>query len=375
MKILQSKYNYFKFPQIILSAKNFSRSGLENILFLSPMRKLIKILSAILLGLLIIILLLFIFDYDYLLKGINSIYLKGHTTAYIDDHKEFENRVIEAGENHQPWPLHPDYNIASQTSRLKDLNREIETVAYLIIKNDSIWYEDYAEGYNQNSLTNSFSMAKSITTALMGRAIKENHIKGLDQPVTDFFPNFKSSFDSPLTVGDLASMSSGLNWDEDYYNPFSVTARVYFDDDIREVVHDLEVIKEPGQEFKYLSGNTLLLGMVVEKATGTTLSEYLSENFWKPMGMQNDALWQLDSRESGMEKAYCCIASNARDFARFGKLFKDYGNWNGKQILDSAFVATATRPKFKDSPEYGYGLWLSNYKDKNIFYLRGVLGQ
>lgn len=265
MKILQSKYNYFKFPQIILSAKNFSRSGLENILFLSPMRKLIKILSAILLGLLIIILLLFIFDYDYLLKGINSIYLKGHTTAYIDDHKEFENRVIEAGENHQPWPLHSDYNIASQTSRLKDLNREIETVAYLIIKNDSIWYEDYAEGYNQNSLTNSFSMAKSITTALMGRAIKENHIKGLDQPVTDFFPNFKSSFDSPLTVGDLASMSSGLNWDEDYYNPFSVTARVYFDDDIREVVHDLEVIKEPGQEFEYLSGNTLLLGMVVKK--------------------------------------------------------------------------------------------------------------
>ncbi len=91
--------------------------------------------------------------------------------------------------------------------------------------------------------------------------------------------------------------------------------------------------------------------------------------------MKNDALWQLDSEESGMEKAYCCIASNAKDFARFGKLFKDHGRWEGEQILDSAFVATAIRPRFKDSPEYGYGFWLSDHRDKEIFYMRGVLGQ
>ena len=115
--------------------------------------------------------------------------------------------------------------------------------------------------------------------------------------------------------------------------------------------------------------------MVISKATGKSLSEYLSENFWKPMGMHQDALWQIDSRKSGMEKAYCCIASNARDFARFGKLYEHYGNWNGKQLLDSTFVARSIKPRFKESPQYGYGFWLSDYRDKHIFYMRGILGQ
>lgn len=339
------------------------------------MKRLLKFLSFLLLGLLLIILALFIFDYDYLLKGIRVIYLKGHSTAYIDDYPEFDNQTIESGENHQPWPLHTKYNSVTATAELEEINEDLETVAFLIIKNDSIWFEKYAEGYSDNSLTNSFSMAKSITTALLGKAIQDGYIEGLEQPVSHYFPHMKSPFDSKLTVGDLASMSSGLNWNEDYYNPFSQTARAYFDEDLRQVILDLEVTKEPGKEFEYLSGNTLLLGMVIEKATGKSLAEYLSESFWKPMGMKDDALWQLDSRESGITKAYCCIASNARDFARFGKLFKEHGTWNGEQLLDSSFVAKATKPKFKDSPEYGYGFWLSEYEGKEVFYMRGVLGQ
>ena len=338
------------------------------------MKKILKIFLALLLATGLLIALLFIFDYGYIFKGINVIYMQGHSTAYIDDYTEFDNRTIEAGEI-QPWPLHEDYNTVSPTNELKELNNELQTVAFLIIKNDSIWFEDYAEGYGKNSLTNSFSMAKSITTALLGKAIKDGFIESLDQPVRDFFPSMETPYDAPLTVGDLSSMASGLNWNEDYYNPFSQTARAYFDEDIRKVVLNLKVKEEPGKEFEYLSGNTLFLGMIIEKATGKTLSEYLSESFWKPMGMRNDALWQLDSRESGLEKAYCCIASNARDFAKFGKLFKDYGNWNGRQLLDSGFVAKAIVPRFEDSPEYGYGLWLSDYKSKEIFYLRGVLGQ
>ena len=115
--------------------------------------------------------------------------------------------------------------------------------------------------------------------------------------------------------------------------------------------------------------------MVISKATGKTLSAYLSESFWKPLGMAEDALWQLDSDESGMEKAYCCIASNARDFARFGKLYKDYGKWNGRQVLDSAFVALSTSPRFEEAPHYGYGFWLENFNGKKVFYMRGILGQ
>ena len=115
--------------------------------------------------------------------------------------------------------------------------------------------------------------------------------------------------------------------------------------------------------------------MVIEKATQKKLSNYLSESFWKPLGMQTSALWQLDSKKSGLEKAYCCIASNARDFAKFGKLYNHFGNWNGKQLLDSSFVKKSIEPRFKKSPQYGYGFWLSDFKGKEIFSMRGILGQ
>lgn len=339
------------------------------------MKLILRITGIFLAALAFIILLLVILDYNYLLRGFQVIYLSGHTTAYIDDYPEFENRTIAAGNEYQPWPKHSRYSTATPTEKLQKTNKDLGTIAFLIIKNDSIWYENYAEGYDENSKTNSFSMAKTITTALLGKAIDDGYIKSLDQPVAEFLPEFNTPPGSEITVGDLASMASGIDWNEDYFNPFSQTARVYFDKNIREVVLDLKVIDKPGTAFEYLSGNTILLGLVLEKATGKNLSTYLSESFWKPLGMKNDALWQLDSEESGMEKAYCCISSNARDFARFGKLFKDHGKWNNQQVLDSAFIAKATLPRFADSPEYGYGLWLSDYKDKEIFYLRGVLGQ
>ena len=340
------------------------------------MKKIIKIIGGFLATILLVVILLFLFDYDYILKGIQVVYLQGHKTAYIDDYPEFPNRVIESDSSMaMSWPIHKDYNTAKPTTRLNNLNEELGTVAFLIIKNDSIWYEDYAEEYGSLSKTNSFSMAKSITVSMLGKAIKDGYIKDLNQPVGDFFPEFKKGLQAKLTVGDLASMASGLDWDEDYFNPFSQTARAYFGDDIRKEALGLKVIEEPGTAFKYLSGNTILLGMVIEKATGKPLTSYLSESFWKPLGMAEDALWQLDSEESGMEKAYCCIASNARDFAKFGKLFKDQGRWNGKQLLSPEFVETATNARFESAPEYGYGFWLSDYKGKKIFCMRGILGQ
>jgi CubicO group peptidase (beta-lactamase class C family) len=333
-----------------------------------------KVFKKIFLGLFLFlaaaILLLYLFNYEYILRAIQVTYFTGHTTAYIEDYPEFENRKIEAGTT-QPWPKHIQYNIAEASPILKELNSELETVAFLIIKNDSIWYEDYNDDYGPDSKSNSFSMAKSIVSALLGKALKEGKIKNLEQPVSDFYPQF----DSRLSVGDLASMSSGLNWEENYYSPFSMTARAYFGENIRQQILDLEVTEAPGEEWEYLSGNTQLLGMVIEKATGKHLSAYLSESFWQPMGMENAALWQLDSEESGMEKAYCCIASNARDFARFGKLYKDFGKWNGEQLLDSSFVATSIQPRFEETPHYGYGWWLENYRNKEIFYMRGILGQ
>lgn len=320
-----------------------------------------------------IIILMYIFDVDYLLRAVRTIYFRGETTAFLDDYKEFPNRTIAKG-TAQPWAEHTDYNKVQQTARLQEAHKELETVAYLIIKNDSIWHESYYDGYGTDSKSNSFSMAKSVVSAALFKAIEEGKIKSLDQKVSDFYPKFKDGLGAKMTVGDLSSMASGLNWDEKYYSPFSIVTRAYFDDKLDEVILGLDVVEEPGTAFKYLSGATQLLAMVITKATGQTLSSYVSDKFWKPMGAANEALWQVDDPD-GIEKAYCCIGSNARDFSRFGKLFLHNGKWNGKQLLDSTSVAKMVTPRFNDSPQYGYGWWLHNYLGKKMYYMRGHLGQ
>ena len=334
--------------------------------------KFIKKLLKWLIGIIaVLVIASYIFDYDYILKGVRVVYFTGHSSAFIDDYPYFENDTIKKGTTIDAWPLHKNYNTINATDRLNTTNDAFGTIAYLIIKNDSIYYEQYAENYDAASKTNSFSMAKSITSSLLGKAIMEGYIKNLDQPVSDFYKEFEGT---KTTVGDLSSMASGLDWVESYTSPFSITARANYDDDLAETILNQEVVKTPGKEFEYLSGSTQLLGMVIQKATKKRLPQYLSESFWQPLGAENDALWQLDDDENKLAKAFCCISSNARDFARFGKLYKDHGQWNGKQLLDSTFVATATTSRFSGQP-YGYGFWISEYNGKHTFAMRGILGQ
>jgi CubicO group peptidase (beta-lactamase class C family) len=321
-----------------------------------------------------IIILLYVFDVDYLLRAVRTIYFRGYTTAFLEDYTHFPNREIKKG-TAQPWNIAKDYNSVKATPTLTNTHKELQTVAFLIIKNDSIWHESYFDGFDENSKTNSFSMAKSIITASLGKAIMQGKIKSLNQKGSDFFPELKGKFAKEVTVGDLSSMASGLSWDEKYYSPLSIVTRAYFDDDLDKVILGLEINEKPGQSFKYLSGATQLLAMCIEKATGEYISDYVSKNFWQPLGAENEALWQLDHNPDGIEKAYCCIASNARDFARFGKLYKQNGKWNGNQILDSTFVKKCITPRFKDAPEYGYGWWMHKINDKELFYMRGHLGQ
>lgn len=323
----------------------------------------------------IAILALFVTGNAYILKGIWVVYLHGHTTAYIDDFNFFENDTIPASTNPQPWPIHKDYNTVEATKKLSETNTELGTIAFMVIKNDSIWYEKYFEDFGKDSQTNSFSIAKSITSALLGKAMDDGFIKSLDQPVSDFYPQYS---ETELTIGDLSSMSSGLDWDESYTNPFGMTARAYYDGDLSKTILKLKVVDTPGVKFEYLSGSTQLLAMVIQKSlerASIDLSDYLRESFWQPMGFEQPALWQVDDKKHRLVKAYCCIGSNARDFARFGKLYKDFGKWNGQQLLDSTFVAKSRKPRFVESPEYGYGFWLSNFKGKEIFAMRGILGQ
>lgn len=316
----------------------------------------------------------YIFKVDYLFTAVRTIYLQGHTTAFLEDYKEFENRTLPKSTNPQPWAIHQNYNVVELSERLLNNHQETGTVAFLIIKNDSIWHESYYDGFSETSKSNSFSMAKTIVSAALGKAIQLGNVKSLDQKVIDFIPELNGKYAQKVTMGDLSSMSSGLRWDESYYSPFSVTTRAYFDDQLEDLLVNLPVNDEPGVRYKYLSGSTQLLAIALQRAIGTTLTDFVSQHFWEPLGATELSLWQVDRKE-GIEKAYCCIASNARDFARFGKLYLQKGEWNGKEILPAWFVEKSVQPRFTDYPEYGYGWWLATHEGKDIFYMRGHLGQ
>ncbi|HEY4649893.1 MAG TPA: serine hydrolase [Pontibacter sp.] len=300
--------------------------------------------------------------------------------ADIDDNLIFDQRTIDAPARAQLWPRAANYNQVKWPGSLQQLHQELETVAFLVIQNDSIVYEQYWDGYSDKSLSNSFSMAKSIVSILVGAALRDGYIKSIDQPVAEFLPSFKEGGKQRITIKHLLMMSSGLNWDESYANPFSVTTEAYYGTNLKKVIERLKAVEEPGQTFSYKSGDTQILGMVVEAATGKSLSRYAEDKLWKPIGAEHDAEWSVDN-PTGIEKAYCCFFSNARDFARIGKLYLQNGIWNGDTIVDPAFVRESLSPNGLPTEsggpaDYGYQWWLlPNYKNQFIFYARGILGQ
>ena len=240
----------------------------------------------------VLVAVLYITDTDYLLKAVRTIYAKGYTTAFLEDYKEFDNAVVK-NDMPEPWPVHEAYNSVQETDALIDYHKSTGTIAYIIIKNDSVWFENYYDGFDKNSKSNSFSMAKSYVSGLLGKAISDGYIKSLDEPVGTFFTEFSEGLAAQMTVGDLSSMASGTNWVEEYYSPLSITTRAYFDDDLEKVILGLKVVDEPGKSYKYSSGDTQLLAMVIEKATGKKLYDYLTESFWMPLGSENQARCQI----------------------------------------------------------------------------------
>ena len=299
----------------------------------------------------------------------------GRTTAGIDDYLYFDNIEIPPSDNPQAWLLDEDYNIIPSPPSLDALHKELGTVAFLIIKNDSLWHERYFDDYGLDSKSNSFSMIKTIVAAALPKAIEAGDVDSEDQKVIDFLPWLTGDYAKDVSMGDLASMSSGLKWKEDYENLLTITPRTYVEKDMARLMKTIPIESEPGQQFVYQSGNTQLLAMALQQATGKSISVLLRDYFWNPMGVEHPTSWIIDSKTHGLEKAYCCWNANARDFARFGKLFKNHGVWNGEQLIDSTFTAKAVRPRFEDSPQYGYGWWLGDVDGKAFFSMRGHLGQ
>jgi len=298
----------------------------------------------------------------------------------IDDYTIFHNRPVNA-DKPQEWGTDTlSYQLKLDSVTQQQFN-DYQTIAYLIIKDGKIIFEQYWDGYGTESLTNSFSMSKSIIGLLIGAAIDDGYIDSLNQFVSDFIPEYKTTKNKNLKIKDVLTMSSGLNWDESYGSLFSTTTEAYYGKDIKKLIYSLEVVEEPGIKFKYLSGNTQLLAMVIENATGKKVSDYAADKFWKPMGAVNKALWCLDN-EDGMEKAYCCFNSNARDFARWGYLVLNHGVWNNDTLISPDYIKLSTTPAnylTNDKNEavnyYGYQWWIQHLNENEVPYMRGILGQ
>lgn len=320
--------------------------------------------------------LLYVTGNDFILTSIKRTYLAGEVTANINDHSEFKTNVITAGEP-QALPNHPNYNKKSLSPEFKKELEALGAASFLVVKDGQVVFENYFSGYNDRSKTNSFSMAKTVTTLLLGIAIEEGYVRDLDQPIIDFLPEFKDDpFGKTATIRQLSLMNSGYEWDEQYYTPFSPTVQLYYGDDVSDFVLSRNFSAEPGSFWEYSSASTELLGIFLlralqKPAAAMTLSEYLSEKIWQPMQMNDDALWHTDNE--GMELTYCCLSTNARNYAKLGLLMLNKGKWNGQQLVPADFIEEMVKPE--GTSYYGLSTWLSDTQSPAFYAFSGHLGQ
>ena len=298
--------------------------------------------------------------------------------ADIKDHKKFQSRPLTAATS--PF----NFQITNKGKFPKELNNipfdkyleDNKTVAFLIIKNDNIQYGKYFKGYDKESIVPSFSMAKSVTSILIGCAIDEGLIKSVDEPITSYIPELKKNGLDKVTIKHLLQMTSGIKFNESYVNPFGDAASFYYGLNLRKEIGKMKLKTEPGKKFEYVSGNTQLLGLVLERSLkDKTITSYLQEKIWTPLEMEYDASWSIDRKKNGLEKTFCCLNARARDFAKIGRLYKNKGDWNGKQIVSQKWVEESTKLDTSEGSAnfYQYQWWLPTPNED--FMAEGILGQ
>ncbi len=302
-----------------------------------------------------------------------------HNFAGIYDYTFFSNRVVKAASHPTPWKISPN-RIQGPDLPTRKMLEDLGTTALLVIENGEIVYERYDLDGNSDVISGSFSMAKSIVSLLTGFALQEHKIRSLDEPISNYLPEYEGRDEGKIKIRDLLTMSSGLNWNEAYSNPFSITTEAYYGTDLHQTTFKQRSVRDPGTQFEYQSGTSELLGYIVSRAVNRSLSQYASEKIWGPTGAEKDALWSLDHDE-GMEKAYCCFNATARDFARIGELVRLQGKWNGVELLSPDYIRQMTAPngipnkEGKPTDYYGYQWWILKTPSGDIPYARGILGQ
>lgn len=304
-----------------------------------------------------------------------------HNGADLDDHRIFANRTVPAAGS--PSPLRPLARIPGFMARLRvpdehgaghPLGRYLEgtrTAAFVVMRDDRIVYERYSRGYTGESLLNSLSIAKSVVATLVGIAVSEGRLD-LDRAVQSYRPDLAGTAYGRVTLRRLLSMTSGLT---DAPGLLPGRAQYYYGDDLRDVVARAVQGTRDGTGWRYSEADVQVLGFVLESATGMSLSAYLAERLWKPLGMESPALWALD-REGGTEKAFCCVSARARDFARLGRLFLDAGRWNGQQLVPAAWAERRVVTGIRTDDGYlHHHLWWEPPGNEGDFLAYGHNGQ
>ncbi len=345
------------------------------------LKKLLKWIGIILLLFLVVANLAIIFTGRfYIYKGVANTYLKGHIRPTIYDLDVFTNRTVEIG-TPQPWRQHPSLGSFALSQEERETIEALTPSSFLVAWGDTIIYEEYWGEHDQDRISNSFSMAKSIVSLLIGVALDEGKIKSLDEPVANYLPEFNDE-KKGITIRHILTMTSGLSWSESYISPFCDVAELYYDTDDRDLSLNRRTIEEePGKIFKYKSGDTQVLMYILKAATGVSVSEYASEKLWKKMGAESEALWSLADDENSSEKAFCCFYATSRDFLRLGKLVNQQGMWNGEQLVSAAYVnefaslAPVNEPDGKPNQVYGFQYWIYTGLPYKVSYFRGMSGQ
>lgn len=303
---------------------------------------------------------------------------------YTTIEKSSEPYIFEQGKK----PLNLWYSFAGEERLIGDYLRKTGTSGFLVIKDNKIIFENYYRGNSQDNQHMEFSVTKSIVSALVGIAVDEGYIKDINEPVTNYLPELKVSGYNNVPIKDILQMSSGVKFNEDYDNPNSDLEKLnwhayVYKKPFNDFILNLESKRPAGEYNNYISINTQVLGMLVERVTNKSLAEYLEEKIWQKTGMQDDAYWLTDYHGNVM--AFGGLNITLRDLAKFATLYLNNGVYNGEQIIPESWIKEST---YSDAPHllpglnsdsdyplgYQYQWWVPESNDGEFLAI-GIWGQ
>jgi CubicO group peptidase (beta-lactamase class C family) len=305
-----------------------------------------------------------------------------HGPSGVDDYQIFPGRALarsphpfsfrdETAVRHVPEQV----SVAGyEGTALEKVLRNNDTLAFLVIRDDAILYEQYFNGASRDSVSFGFSMTKSVLALLIGCAIDDGLIHSVDDPITQYLPELRGRGFEAVTLRRLLMMTSGLDYCEND-NPFGLHAYLYYCEDCLErTALNFELAESPGTRYRYKSGDNLLLAVALQRVlAGETITAYLQRRVWNPLGMEHAGMWSTDGE---MEKSWCCLTATARDFAKFGMLYQRGGQWGSERIVSADWVERATSVTEADGASWQYQFaWWHPFRDRSHYTMVGHLGQ